>query len=65
MNDNEKVFAYERIFDDQKISVYCNFSDEEIELDVNDKNKAIIRIDTSIKNGNYTLKPYGALVIQN
>lgn len=63
MYDDEKIFAYERVLGDKKISVYCNFSDSEVVLDVDACHNSLISVACEIKDNHYVLKPYGALVI--
>lgn len=65
MFDDYRLFAYERFLDNRKITVYCNFSKDEIELDVENDKENIISVACDNKNGHYTLKSYGALVIKN
>ena len=65
MFDDDRLFAYERFLDNRKITIYCNFSKDEIVLDVASDVEKIIGIACKNKNGYYALSPYGTLVIKN
>jgi len=61
--DDERIFAYERTLNNEKITVYCNFSKEEVTLNVEDNRKSIISVACETNDNVYVLKPYGALVV--
>ena len=61
--DDERIFAYERTLNNEKIAVYCNFSKEEVTLNVEDNRKSIISVACETNDNVYVLKPYGALVV--
>lgn len=61
--DDERIFAYERTLNNEKITVYCNFSKEEVTLNVEDNRKSIMSVACETNDNVYVLKPYGALVV--
>ena len=62
--DDKRLFAYERYLGDEKITVYCNFTNEPIVLDTTSDGDVIINVNTEINDSIYTLGKYGALVIR-
>ena len=64
MFDSNEIFAYERMLDDKKIVVYCNFTNKEIMLPVSINVEKLIDVEVSNDGSNYVLNPYGALVIK-
>lgn len=63
--DDRRIFAYERFLDDKKITIFCNFTNDIVTLSIDTNNVVIINVNTEIKNDNYVLGEYGALVIRN
>ena len=71
LEDNEQVYAYTRILDDQKYLVLLSFSTEPATIDLSDKAfgalNLIISNDSSkadTGNGMFELQPYQACVYQ-
>ncbi len=63
MPDSEEIFAYERVLEEQKLVVLCNFTDQTVDyaMDLSGYEKLIGNYD-GILNGQ--LRPYEAVVVQ-
>lgn len=68
LDDDKDIYAYIRTLDDEKLIVYCNFSENtrEVELPEEFVNKKVLISNYSDAKANQkiTLRPYEAIVIQ-
>ena len=68
LDDDKDIYAYIRTLDDEKLIVYCNFSENtrEVELPEEFVNKKVLISNYSDAKANpkITLRPYEAIVIQ-
>ena len=68
LDDDKDIYAYTRTLGDEKLIVYCNFSENtrEVELPEEFTNGKIFisNYDDAAVNGKITLRPYEAIVIQ-
>ena len=67
LDDDKDIYAYIRTLGDEKLIVYCNFSENtrEVELPEEFVNKKVLISNYSAKaNQKITLRPYEAIVIQ-
>ena len=62
MKDDENIFAYKRLYKDEEMIVYCNFSNQEVGYDTSILNDEKILIKNYEKHQKGTLKPYESIV---
>ena len=62
MKDDENIFAYKRLYKDEELYVYCNFSNQEVGYDTSILNDEKILIKNYEKHQKGTLKPYESIV---
>lgn len=62
MKDNENIYAYKRLYKDEEMIVYCNFSNQEVVYDASILNDEKILIQNYEKHQKGTLKPYESIV---
>lgn len=62
MKDNENIYAYKRLYKDEEMIVYCNFSNQEVVYDSSILNDEKILIQNYEKHQKGTLKPYESIV---
>ncbi|WP_025682544.1 glycoside hydrolase family 13 protein [Paenibacillus maysiensis] len=68
--EDESIYAYERIFEDKKLLIVCNFYDQErsFKFPVSSKDKVQILIsnydDSSLNVQNLQLRPYEAMIYE-
>ena len=62
MKDDENIFAYKRLYKDEEMIVYCNFSNQEVGYDTSILNGEKILIKNYEKHQKGTLKPYESIV---
>lgn len=62
MKDNENIYAYKRLYKDEEMIVYCNFTDKEVSYDASILNDEKILIQNYEKHQKGTLKPYESIV---
>lgn len=62
MKDDENIFAYKRLYKDEEMIVYCNFSNQEVGYDSSILNDEKILIKNYEKHQKGTLKPYESIV---
>lgn len=62
MKDDENIYAYKRLYQDEEMIVYCNFSNQEVGYDTSILNGEKILIKNYEKHQKGTLKPYESIV---
>ena len=62
MKDDENIFAYKRLYKDEEMIVYCNFSNQEVGYDPSILNDEKILIKNYEKHQKGILKPYESIV---
>ena len=62
IKDNENIYAYKRLYKDEEMIVYCNFSNQEVVYDSSILNDEKILIQNYEKHQKGTLKPYESIV---
>ena len=62
MKDDENIYAYKRLYQDEELYVYCNFSNQEVGYDTSILNDEKILIKNYEKHQKGTLKPYESIV---
>ena len=68
LDDDKDIYAYTRTLDDEKLVVYCNFSENTCEAELPEEftngNILISNYSDATVNSKITLRPYEAIVIQ-
>lgn len=62
MKDDENIYAYKRLYQDEELYVYCNFSNQEVGYDTSILNDEKILIKNYEKHQKGILKPYESIV---
>ncbi|PRO65043.1 alpha-glucosidase [Alkalicoccus urumqiensis] len=63
LEDHPDVFAYERVLDGERLTVYCSFSDQEAAVPAEAGEVLIRNYSDTLRDGNQlTLRPYEAVV---
>ena len=62
MKDDENIYAYKRLYKDEKMIVYCNFSNQEVSYDASILKDEKILIQNYENHQKGTLKPYESIV---
>ena len=62
MKDDENIYAYKRLYKDEEMIVYCNFSNQEASYDASILKDEKILIQNYENHQKGTLKPYESIV---
>lgn len=61
--DSDSIYAYERLWHDEKLTVACNFTDQEVACDLFDKGAGLELISNYREHKAGVLRPYEARVV--
>ena len=62
MKNDENIYAYKRLYQDEELYVYCNFTDKEVSYDASILNNEKVLIQNYNQHQKGTLKPYESIV---
>ena len=62
MKDDENIYAYKRLYQDEELYVYCNFTDKEVSYDASILNNEKVLIQNYNQHQKGILKPYESIV---
>ena len=62
MKDDENIYVYKRLYQDEELYVYCNFTDKEVSYDASILNNEKVLIQNYNQHQKGILKPYESIV---
>ena len=62
MKNDENIYAYKRLYQDEELYVYCNFTDKEVSYDASILNNEKVLIQNYNQHQKGILKPYESIV---